>query len=141
MRMFIYGFMTIGLWVADSAQAEVYRCEDPEQGVVFQQTPCPEPEAGDEADGARDPEEAATEAPEAAFASSRPVVGRDEDVADVVAREQEQQKESAAIRACKQKYRDAIDAIDLEIQNSYTPEQKEYYLERLKALTDKMKEC
>ena len=36
---------------------------------------------------------------------------------------------------------DAIDAIDLEIQNSYTPEQREYYLGRLKALTEKMAAC
>lgn len=132
--------MAIGLWISTSAEADVYRCEDPKQGIVYQQTPCPEPEeeATEEVEQLADEAvpEAAEEAPRA-----RMVVGRDESVEDVVAAAQEAQARTAEVQACKQKYRDAIDAIDLEIQNSYTPEQKEYYLGRLKALTDKMAAC
>ena len=44
MRMFLYGFMAIALWISASAEADVYRCENPELGIVYQQTPCPEAE-------------------------------------------------------------------------------------------------
>ena len=109
----------------------MFRCEDPAQGIVYQQTPCPVPE-----------EEAEEEVREQAEQPrARPVVRRDQDVADVVAAAQAEQARNADIEACKQQYRDAIDAIDLEIQNSYTAEQREYYLGRLKALTDKMAAC
>lgn len=125
--------MAIGLSLSAAAEADVYRCEDPEQGVVYQQTPCPEPE----------PEEATAAAEETAMepTTQRKVVGRHEAVEDIIAAEQEEQARREEIEACKQQYRDAIDAIDLEIQNSYTPEQREYYLGRLKALTDKMAAC
>lgn len=137
MRMFVYGFMAIGLWFAYSAQADVYRCEDPEQGIIFQQTPCPEPEAEITDESSPRGEESAPDASQ----QGRPVVGRDENVADVVAAQEERQRQSLEVEACKQQFRDAIDAIDVEIQNSYTPEQREYYLERLKALTEQMSAC
>lgn len=133
MRLFLYGFIAIAAGLAVSARADIYRCEDPEQGVIYQQTPCPEPEPDE-------PEEAA-EAEAGEEPPRRPVVGRDQDVEEVVAAAQEEQRRAEKIQACKQKYRDAIDAIDLEIQNSYTPEQREYYLTRLKAMTDKMAAC
>jgi hypothetical protein len=137
--MFIYGYMAIGLSLALTAEAEVFRCEDPEQGIVFQQTPCPEPEPEpvEQEDAAESgKEEAAKAAP-----TGRPRLGEGDDVAEVLATEAELRQEAAQVQACKQRYRDAIDAIDLEIQNSYTPEQRDYYLERLKALTDKMSSC
>lgn len=136
MRMFLYGFMAIGLWSAVNAQ-EVYRCEDPEQGIIFQQTPCPEPKVV-EKDEADETEQDPASAPSP---RGRPVVGRNQSVEEVMAAQQEAARESAKVKACKQQYRDAIDAIDLEIQNSYTPEQREYYLGRLKALTEKMSAC
>ncbi len=140
MRMFLYGFMAIGLWSAVDAQ-EVYRCEDPEQGIIFQQTPCPEPKAEAEDQQEAAEADAGEQAAPAPTRPTRRVVGPNQSVEDIVAAEQEAQRESAAVKACKQQYRDAIDAIDLEIQNSYTPEQKEYYLGRLKALTEKMSAC
>lgn len=127
--------MAIVLWICAPAEADVFRCEDPEQGIIYQQTPCPEQ---DEDEGATEEE---SEAPSAEAPRTRTVVGRDQNVADVVAAAQEEQARNAEVEACKQQYRDAIDAIDLEIQNSYTPEQREYYLGRLKALTDKMAAC
>lgn len=133
--MFLYGFVAIALWVSAPARGDVYRCEDPGQGIVYQQTPCPEPE--EEATEEAEPE--VSEAPEES--PTRPVVRRDQDVADVVAAARDEQARNAQVQACKQQYRDAIDAIDLEIRNSYTPEQREYYLSRLKALTDKMAAC
>ena len=127
--------MAIALWICAPAEADVFRCEDPEQGIIYQQTPCPEKK---EDEGATDE---AAEEPSAEALRARAVVGRDQDVAEVVAAAQEEQARNAEVEACKQQYRDAIDAIDLEIQNSYTPAQREYYLGRLKALTDKMAAC
>ncbi|NIL93940.1 MAG: hypothetical protein GTO71_05750 [Woeseiaceae bacterium] len=138
MRMFLYGVIATGLWSAVTAQ-EVYRCEDPEQGIVFQQTPCPEPEVVEQEKAVE--AETREEAAPVPTRQRRPVVGRNQSVEEIVAAQQEEQRHSAAVEACKQQYRDAIDAIDLEIQNSYTPEQREYYLGRLKALTDKMSAC
>ena len=129
--------MAIGLSLSAAAEADVYRCEDPEQGVIYQQTPCPEPEPEEGTDAV----DAAAEETPAEPSSRRKVVGRHEAVEDIIAAEQEEQSRREEIEACKQQYRDAIDAIDLEIQNSYTPEQREYYLGRLKALTDKMAAC
>ncbi|MDJ0812259.1 MAG: DUF4124 domain-containing protein [Woeseiaceae bacterium] len=131
--------MAIALWLCAPAQAEVYKCEDPELGVTYQQTPCPEPKAEEVSEPAEAEEEVAE--PAAEPAERRSVVRRDQSVEDVVAAEQEQQARREEVEACKQQYRDAIDAIDLEIQNSYTPEQRDYYLGRLKALTDKMAAC
>jgi hypothetical protein len=96
MRMFLYGLVAIGLGLAVTARAEVYRCENPDLGVVFQQTPCAEPEPGSESDDAgpaSDPEGHA-----AADEDERAVVRRGEDVADVVARKQAEERESAEIR-------------------------------------------
>ena len=137
MRMFLYGFVAIALWLCAPAQAEVYKCEDPEMGVTYQQTPCPEPEPEE----ASDATEGDAAEPAAETAERRPVVRRDQAVEDVVAAQQTHQERREEVEACKQQYRDAIDAIDLEIQNSYTPEQRDYYLGRLKALTDKMAAC
>ena len=141
MRMFIYGFVAIGLWFAGDgkAQSEVFRCEDPEQGIVFQQTPCPEPELetdDQDQDAADSDGELVAAAPD-----SRRRLREGDNVEDVLAAEQAALRESAEIKACKRQYREAIDAIDVEIRNSYTPEQKDYYQQRLKMLTDKMSEC
>lgn len=122
------------LLIAHSAAAEIHRCEDADGGVVFQQTPCPEADAEEPAAGT---DEGVAESPE----QGRPRLREGEDVAEVIAAEQELQRESAAVEACKQRYRDAIDAIDLEIQNSYTADQREYYLAQLTALTEKMRAC
>ena len=79
MRVFLYGFMAIALWLSAPAAADVYRCEDPQQGIVYQQTPCPEPEE----EAAEETEAEASEEP--AEPRARSVVRRDQDVADVVA--------------------------------------------------------
>ena len=129
--------MAIALWVCAPARAEVYKCEDPEQGVTYQQTPCPKPEPEETGDAAQ----AEAAEPAAQQPAQREVVGRHQSVEDVIAAEQEDRARRQEIEACKQQYRDAIDAIDLEIRNSYTPEQREYYLGRLKALTEKMAAC
>jgi hypothetical protein len=137
MRAFLYGFVAIAALLGGrDASADIFRCEDPEGGLVYQGTPCPEPApqaAGDDAGNNADAVEPAP--PE------QRRVARDESVEERVAAIEEQDRRHEEVEACKQQYRDAIDAIDLEIRDSYSPEQKDYYLGRLKALTDKMSEC
>jgi hypothetical protein len=43
--------------------------------------------------------------------------------------------------ACKDRYRDQIDAIDAQMRNGYDSEQGEVYRERLRRLTSSMREC
>ena len=137
MRMFLYGFVAIAALLGSmDAKAEIYKCEDPEGGIVFQETPCPEPKV-------EEPDETA----EPGNPSSLPEQGqprrleRGESLEDEVASIEEENQMRAEVEACKRQYRDAIDAIDLEIRNSYSPEQKEYYLGRLKELTEQMAAC
>jgi hypothetical protein len=42
MRDFIYGIVTILLFVATNVQADVFKCTAEDGGVTFQQTPCPD---------------------------------------------------------------------------------------------------
>jgi hypothetical protein len=123
MRVFLYGFVAIaGLLCRDGSGAEIFRCEDPGGGVVFQQTPCPEPEPEEpEPD-----EEKADEAPVTAYeAEPEP---RAPAAPEVVA-------------ACKKQYRDAIDAIDAEMRAGFTPQQGEVFKQRLRLLTEKLRAC
>ena len=46
-----------------------------------------------------------------------------------------------AVTECKQAYRDQIDAIDAEMRHGYSSEQGERYRERLRSLTERMREC
>jgi hypothetical protein len=134
MRVFLYGFVAItALLGSADAGAEIFRCEDPEDGIVYQEVPCPEPKA-EEADDVDSQAVPATPAQPRRLA-------RGQSVEDSVAAIEEENRRREEVEACKQQYRDAIDAIDLEIENSYSPEQKEYYLGRLKALTEKMSAC
>ncbi len=140
MRVFIYGFMAIAALLGSTvASAEIYRCEDPEAGIVYQETPCPEPKVEEAEESA---ETAETDSPAAQPVPTRQRrLGRGQSLEDTMASIEEENERRAEVEACKQQYRDAIDAIDLEIQNSYSPEQKEYYLGRLKALTEQMSAC
>ena len=56
MRVFLYGFVAIAVLLGSmQAKADIYRCEDPETGIVYQETPCPEPKVEE----AEEPSEAA----------------------------------------------------------------------------------
>jgi len=139
MRVFIYGFMAIAALLGSTdANAEIYRCEDPDGGTVYQETPCPPPKV-------EETEDAVESVAEGDATTAEPAqprrLARGESVEESVAAMEEQNQRREAVEACKQQYRDAIDAIDMEISNSYSPEHKEYYLGRLKALTDKMSAC
>ena len=140
MRAVIIGFMTsAALFVAGDAAAEIFKCEDAQGGVVYQETPCPAPESDAAEDSA---DTAESEAPATPAEDGGPRrLARGESLEDSVAEIEESNRRRAEVEACKQQYRDAIDAIDLEIRNSYSAEQKEYYLGRLKALTDQMAAC
>jgi hypothetical protein len=117
MRIFLYGFVAIALaTIGAQAAAEVFRCESPENGIVYQQTPCPAPEPDEP-----EPQEGASEAEEAEPEPEKP--------------------DSVAVVACKKPYRDAIDEIDAEMRRDYTPEQGEVYKERLRLLTERMRDC
>jgi hypothetical protein len=45
------------------------------------------------------------------------------------------------IQACKKQHRDAIDSIDAEMRRGYSSEQGEVYRERLRTLTERLRDC
>ena len=111
------------LLIAPVASAEIFRCVDPEGGIVFQQTPCPEPkpaEAADEPVGAAEREDP----PESDTAS-----------------DSLQRADPEMVAACKKRYRDEIDRIDAEMRKGFAPAEREPYRERLRALSQQLSQC
>jgi hypothetical protein len=118
---------TLLLVFSPLAQADVYRCTDAEGSIIFQQTPCAEPE----------PEPEQEKAEEAA-----PTAEIERIVDEPVARtEPRQEKSPELVAQCKKKYRDAIDVIDAEMRERYTPEQADDYKQRLRVLTEQLRDC
>ena len=120
------------------AQTEIHRCAQADGTVAFQETPCPEPEAAP-ADEASDPvNEANTPWDDVADfvnpfdeAPERPLPP-DADT---------RMRVSQSRVDCEQETRDAIDAIDLELQRDVAVDQRERYLDRLLELTEQLRAC
>ena len=125
--------------ISAGAQTEIHRCAQADGTVAFQETPCPEPETA--------PAEVASD-----VASQTATTPADEDV-DFIdpfdAAPDGSQPSDADTRMpisqsradCEQETRDAIDAIDLELQRDGAAAQRERYLERLLALTEQLRAC
>jgi len=114
---------------AADAQTEIYKCTDADGGIVYSQLPCA-PEKPD------DPEEVQVE--------DAPDSPADEyDYAELVAQQAEAgpPKSEEEVAACKKRYRDQIDAIDLEIQREYSQEKADDYKRRLLELTRQLRQC
>ena len=123
MGSFIYGMVTISLLlVCSQARAEIYKCTDAEDNLIYQQTPCPKP-------GPAKEKEPATQNIDA----REDVVGQVSEPAEA--------KSAEMVAQCKKKYRDAIDAIDAEIGRGYSASQGEAYRQRLRVLTEQLRAC
>ena len=109
------------LLAAPDVLADIYKCVDQDGNIAYQQTPCPvESETSetlqlDDAD-----EDGAARTPQANGAVNR---------------------SSRDVEACKGPLRDAIDQIEAEMLNGYSPEQGEEFKSRLRGLTDEMRAC
>ena len=114
---------------AASAQTEIYKCTDADGGVMYSQLPCAPQKLV---------ETKKTE-PEAEVASPNPVSPSEESsIAETPADDAELETDTSA---CRKRYRDAIDAIDAEIGQEYSPEKAEHYKQRLLLLTRKLRQC
>ena len=114
---------------AASAQTEIYKCTDADGGVMYSQLPCAPQKVV---------ETKKTE-PEAEVESSSPVSASEEpSIAEIP---QEEAELATDTSACKKRYRDAIDAIDAEIGQEYSPEKAEHYKQRLLLLTRELRQC
>lgn len=117
-RILLIGLFLFG---APAVHADIYKCVDEDGNIAYQQTPCPVESATsetlelDEAD----------DAGEARMPERKNVVSRS----------------SNEIAVCKGPLRDAIDAIEAEMLNGYSPEQGEEFKTRLRGLTDEMRAC
>jgi len=140
-RVAMVVLMLAGTSVA--ADTEIHRCLLEDGTIAFQETPCPEPAvhvdnnneagespgesdmpaAGDDAFDFVNPFDEPASPPTPAEATLPEAVSQDR-------------------AACEKTTRDAIDAIDLEMQGSaYTKEQGDEYLAELLALTQQLRAC
>lgn len=124
------------------AQTEIYRCVQEDGTVSFQETPCPEPASEAGAD-----EQASTPAPvedpavpaDDPFAS--PFDETDEPVVETRPAEPRLPLPSEDRTECEKLTRDAIDAIDLELQKGYSEEERQAYADELLRLTRQLRAC
>ena len=102
------------LCALDTADAEtqIHKCTDADGGVSYSQLPCPPVKVAPKK--APTPEEDDGEKPVAPTADRA---------------------------ACQKRYRDAIDAIDLEIGREYSADKADEYKRRLLELTRKLRRC
>ena len=109
------------------ADTEIYRCSLEDGTIAFQETPC------------------ITHAEDIDKGSEDGTPAADDDAFDFVNPfdEPELPKPASESRAeCEKKTRDAIDAIDLEMQgNAYTRERGAEYLAELLVLTQRLRSC
>lgn len=112
-----------------TAQTEIHKCTDADGGIVYSQLPC----------AAQEPVEPKAAEPEENAETAEPVSAKRE----LSAPENPQEKpvSEATRAACKKRYRDAIDAIDVEIGREYSPDKGDQYKQRLLVLTRKLRQC
>jgi len=125
------------LLVGREAAAEVYRCEDPEGAVVFQQTPCAEPRLAEKAQEQADDEELPVVTEEA-----EPEDTSDEmQPAETLSAETGNGRTAEQVEACRKHFRDRIDAVDAQMREGYTDEEARIYKVQLLQLTAKLRAC
>jgi hypothetical protein len=104
--------------------ADIYKCTDAEGNVAYLQTPCPiEKKPTIEPPSEIDVE---VEAEEETVLESTQVVSN---------------RSFEEIEACKDPYRDEVDAIYVALGDVYTPGQSEEFKKRLRTLTQHMRAC
>lgn len=126
-----FAFIVVSLWLSNSAgaQTQIHKCTDADGGVVYSQLPCP-PEAPVEPEST-EPDVIAENSP--AVAEQPPA-----STTEVLYEDPELEPDR---QACKKRYRDAIDAIDVEIGREYSPDKAADYKQRLLILTRKLRQC
>ena len=129
--VFRFGLTVVGFCLLNtaSAQTQIHKCTDADGGIVYSQLPCvsqksvepekTEPEAKVESEA---PESAMREPPNRESPNPEPELETNRS-------------------ACKKRHRDAIDAIDAEINREYSPDKAEQYKQRLLVLTRKLRQC
>ena len=115
------------------AQTEIHKCAAKDGSVVYQQLPCADEAAKKE--NAPPPQTRATEhVPESRDVPRQLRQPPQPGPAD-------QQRDTADVDACRQRYRDAIDRIDAEISNGIPADEIEEYRGRARALSQALSHC
>ena len=124
--------VSISLLNAANAQTQIHKCTDADGNVAYSQLPCVSAEPVEPEKAEPEPQ---TEAPAPEPALQEVLIP---DVADEPPESSESKQSKAA---CKKHYRDAIDAIDAEIGQDYSPDKAEQYKKRLLTLTRELRRC
>jgi len=112
-QIFVLALIMLG---STAVQADIYKCEDEQGNVAYQQLPCPVVNKAVEVP--EEPEKTADEPPPAA-----------------------EHRSPAKVEKCKEPLHDAIDAIEAEMLRGYSAEQGENFKLRLRTLTQQMRAC
>ena len=115
-------FLVVVLLGMSAEAADIYKCIDAEGNVAYLQAPCPV----EKKPTLVPPAESEAEAEEETVLESTPVVSN---------------RSFEEIEACKDPYRDEVDAIYVALGGAYTPEQGEDFKKRLRTLTQHMRAC
>ena len=131
MHVFRFGLAAVCFCLAGtaSAQTQIHKCTDANGGIEYSQLPCV----------SQKPVESEKTEPEAKVESETPALATQELSISGVPQEEPEPETNRS--ACKKRYRDAIDAIDAEINREYTPEKAEQYKQRLLVLTRELRQC
>ena len=131
MHVFRFGLAGVCFFLAGtaSAQTQIHKCTDANGGIEYSQLPCV----------SQKPVEPEKTEPEAKVESETPALATQELSISGVPQEEPEPETNRS--ACKKRYRDAIDAIDAEINREYTPEKAEQYKQRLLVLTRELRQC
>ncbi|MCH9695137.1 MAG: DUF4124 domain-containing protein [Gammaproteobacteria bacterium] len=121
--------------LSPAAHAEIFTCTDEFGNVAYLQTPCPEKKA-QESPAADGNDTLDVDETEVKPATELPVELRPPEVQVPSSRQPDEQ-----LDACKKRFRDQIDAIDLEIRADFSPSKGEEYKARLKVLTRQLRAC
>ena len=118
MRKLLFSLIIASLCSLNTANAQtpIYKCVDADGNVEYSQFPC---------------------------VTKKPVEPEETepDTKAEIALPQDEPEPTIDRSACRKRYRDAIDAIDLEIGREYSPEKAERYKQRLLILTRKLRQC
>ena len=118
------------------AQTEIYRCKQADGTTAFQEQPCPA-----EAEKTEAVEEASDNVEQSAngfFDFENPF---DAPLSDAQEPQTENRPDSRERSLCEEQARDAIDAIEQEMLQQYSSEQRDDYLTRLRTHTAELRAC
>lgn len=129
----LFAFLRLEVAVA---QTEIYRCKQADGTTAFQEQPCPA--APEKTEAVEDASDNSQQSADDFFAFENPF---DAPPGDAQEPQTESRPDSRERSLCEEQARDAIDAIEQEMLQQYSSEQRDDYLTRLRRHTAELRAC